>query len=116
MLAVCARAEALPFRDGAFDAAVESLAFCSIEEPESALAEIQRVVRPGGELRMLDHVRAPGPLLGHLQDLLAPAWLRVSGGCHLNRRVSAYLEAAGLRAERRLRRLRGTFEELVVRL
>jgi SAM-dependent methyltransferase len=111
---VCADAGALPFKAGVFDAVVESLVFCSLPEPEVTIAEIRRVLRPGGELRMADHVLAPG-WIGSLQRALAPVWLRISGGCHLDRDVSALLAASGVRIERRRQSVRGVFQEVVAR-
>ena len=111
---VCADAGALPFKTGAFDTVVESLVFCSLPKPEEALAEIRRVLRPGGELRMADHVLAPG-WIGRVQKALAPAWLAVSGGCNLDRDVNALLAASGVRIERHQQRARGIFQEVVAR-
>lgn len=82
-----ARAESLPFADGHFDAVVASLVFCTIPEPERALAEIRRVLEPGGEFRFFEHVRSPG-WLGRLQDAATPLWKRLTGGCHLDRRTA----------------------------
>lgn len=81
---VDANAESLPFDDDSLDAAVASLVFCTIEQPESALAELARVLKPGGEVRFLEHVRARGKI-GRVHDLLTPGWYHVAGGCHLNR-------------------------------
>jgi ubiquinone/menaquinone biosynthesis C-methylase UbiE len=105
----------LPFKAGAFDAVVESLVFCSLPDPEATLGEIRRVLHPGGELRMADHVLAPG-WIGWLQRVLAPAWLRVTGGCHLDRDVNALLAASGVRVERQRQRARGIFQEIIARL
>ena len=104
---VCADAQALPFRDGAFDAVVETLAFCSIPIPAAALLEVRRVLRAGGELRMLEHVRPPGRVLGPLFDWLTPAWARVSGGCHLNRRTTETVREAGFTVTKLRKNLRG---------
>ena len=79
-----ARAEALPYDDDSFDAVVASFVFCTIPDPGAALGELARVLRPGGEFRFLEHVRADG-IAGRLHDLFAPAWHTVAGGCHLNR-------------------------------
>lgn len=109
---VCADAQAMPFRDGAFDAVVESLSFCSIPDPGLALVEVRRVLRPGGDLRMLEHVRPPGRFLGRLFDWLTPPWKLVSGGCHLNRRTAQAVREAGFRIETQRENLRGTFVRL----
>jgi len=92
---VCGRAEALPFRDGAFDTVVSGLVFCSVGDPPRALAEIRRVLGPGGRLRMLEHVRARGALAARVQDLLQPAWTRVTGGCRPNRDTEATVQTCG---------------------
>lgn len=79
-----ANAESLPFDDNSIDAAVVSLVFCTIEDPEAALAELARVLTSGGDVRFLEHVRARGAI-GRAHDLLTPGWYHVAGGCHLNR-------------------------------
>jgi len=112
--AVCADARALPFRDGAFDQAVESLVFCSLPEPERCLAELSRVVKPGGQLRMLDHVRARGGW-ARFQRALSPAWLALTGECHLDRDVTAMIERTGLRVERLEVHLAGWLQRAEVR-
>jgi len=111
---VCGDAGALPFQDQSFDTVIESLVFCSVPDPGRALAEIRRVLRPGGELRMIDHVRAPGRL-GRLQHALEPAWCGVTGECHLDRDVLAVVQASGLRVERVRTSLRGALQFVVAR-
>lgn len=87
-------AEALPFRDSSFDAAVSALTLCTVHDPDGALAEVRRVVRPGGTLRLLEHVRAEG-WRGRAQDAIAPAWRPLAAGCHPNRRTGDALRRAG---------------------
>ncbi|HET9597943.1 MAG TPA: class I SAM-dependent methyltransferase [Anaeromyxobacteraceae bacterium] len=104
---VQARAEALPFRDGAFRTAVSSLVLCSVDDPPRALAELRRVLEPAGELRAMEHVRARRPWAARLQDLAQPAWTAITGGCRPNRPTEATVAAAGFelgpdRAERGL--------------
>ncbi|WP_163781852.1 class I SAM-dependent methyltransferase [Myxococcus vastator] len=110
-----ASVESLPFPAAAFDAVVSSLVFCSVEAPARALAEIFRVLRPGGALRMLEHVRAPSPALATVQDLLTPAWMRVSGGCRLDRDTFDLVRRAGFDVERRVQRLQGVSELIIAR-
>ncbi len=111
----CADVQALPFRDGGFDTVVVSLVFCSVEDPARGLAEVRRVLRPGGELRLLEHVRSEGPRLGRWQDRLAPAWLRFTGGCRLDRRTVDAVRAAGFTIERERRPGRGLVAEIAAR-
>ena len=93
---VAADAEALPVRDASFDAAVVGLAMCTISHPDRALAELRRAVRPGGSVRMLEHVRIDRPaIVGRLQDWLTPLWKRVAGGCRLNRQTVHTVRMAG---------------------
>lgn len=79
-----ARAESLPYADESFDTVVSSLVFCTIADPDRALEEVARVLKPGGELRFLEHVRADG-WRERGQELLNPLWSRAAGGCQLTR-------------------------------
>ncbi|MBP6016878.1 MAG: class I SAM-dependent methyltransferase [Candidatus Promineofilum sp.] len=92
---VCADAQQLPFPDSAFDTVLGTLVFCSIGQPELALAAIRRVLRPGGRLILLEHVRGQTPLTRRLTDWLHPAWFALQGVCHLNRDTAATVAAAG---------------------
>ena len=105
---VIGSAQALPFRDGAFDTVVSSLVFCSVPDPASALREVRRVLRSDGGLRMVEHVRARSRLGARLQDFYQPLWTRVTGGCHPNRDTEAAVESAGFEIEDLGRRARGT--------
>jgi len=89
------RAEALPFRGGTFDTVVASLVFCSVAEPARGLAEVKRVLRPDGRLRMLEHVRSRRSWKAAFQDRVQPLWTWASGGCHPNRDTERAVEAAG---------------------
>jgi len=112
---VVASAEALPFRAGAFDTVVSGLVFCSVADPKRGLAEVRRVLAPGGSLRMMEHVRSRRPLVAKLQDLVQPAWTRVQGGCHPNRDTERSVAAAGFAIEAAGRRARGALRRFVAR-
>ena len=92
---VRARAEALPFRDGSFDTVVSGLVFCSVSDVARGLDEVRRVLKAGGVLRMLEHVRSKGRVAAWLQDRTQPAWTWFTGGCHPNRDTEAAVAAAG---------------------
>ncbi len=97
--AVCADAQELPFPDAAFDTVFGTLVFCSIAEPERALAEIRRVLRPGGRLLLLEHVRGQTPFSRKLTDWLHPLWFTLQGVCHLNRETAATVAGAGFHVD-----------------
>jgi ubiquinone/menaquinone biosynthesis C-methylase UbiE len=90
-------ADPLPAGDGEFDAAVTALVLCTVPDQRAALAEIRRVLRPGGELRFLEHVLAEQPgTLRRVQRLAdATVWPLVAGGCHSARDTAAAITAAG---------------------
>ena len=92
-------AEALPFRAGTFDTVVSSLVFCSVAEPARGLAEVKRVLRPDGRLRMIEHVRSRRAWKAAFQDRVQPLWTWVSGGCHPNRETERAVESADLAIE-----------------
>ncbi len=89
-----ARAEALPFPTASFDTVVATLVLCSVSDPAQALAEIRRVLRPGGRFLALEHVRPPG-WLGYVADALTPLQKRLAAGCHLNRQTHLAIRQAG---------------------
>jgi SAM-dependent methyltransferase len=89
----------LPFEEAAFDAAVVSLVLCSVPDQEAVLSDLFRVVRPGGELRFYEHVRASDSRLLRLQDAVTPVWKRLAGGCHPNRDTGAAIERTGFEIE-----------------
>jgi ubiquinone/menaquinone biosynthesis C-methylase UbiE len=93
-------ADALPAGDGEFDAAVASLVLCSVPDQAAALAEIRRVLRPGGELRFYEHVAARDPRLLRTQRIVGHVWPCIGGGCHLDRDTPAAIESAGFVIER----------------
>jgi ubiquinone/menaquinone biosynthesis C-methylase UbiE len=88
-------AEDLPFPDRAFDTVVISLMLCSVSDPTAAVAEFRRVLRPGGTLRFLEHVRSRRRFWAGVQDVAAGPWSWFAGGCHPNRDTLATLKEAG---------------------
>lgn len=87
-------AERIPLRDASVDSVVVTFTLCTIPGIASALSEMWRVLKPGGELYFSEHGRAPEPRVAALQDRLTPYWQRFSGGCRLNRDVSAVIADA----------------------
>jgi SAM-dependent methyltransferase len=91
-------ADRIPLSDGLADAVVVSGVLCSVPDQRAALAELGRVLVPGGELRFYEHVRGSGPF-GRYQDAVAPVWSRLMGGCRLNRDTRTAIERSGYRIE-----------------
>jgi ubiquinone/menaquinone biosynthesis C-methylase UbiE len=88
---LAARAEKLPFADETFDTVVSTLVLCTVQEPAAAIAEARRVLKPGGRLLFLEHVRAASPRLARWQDRLARPWATFAQGCHCDRRTEDLL-------------------------
>jgi ubiquinone/menaquinone biosynthesis C-methylase UbiE len=89
-------AEHLPGDDASFDAGVATLVLCTVPDVDAALAELRRVVRPGGELRFFEHVLAPTPGMQRVQRFLdGTFWPKIAGGCHTARDTRAAIERAG---------------------
>jgi ubiquinone/menaquinone biosynthesis C-methylase UbiE len=114
-LLVRARAEALPFRDGAFDTVVSGMVFCSVDDPATGFAEVKRVLARGGALRMIEHVRSSSALEAWWQDLIQPAWTWVAGGCRNNRQTERAVVEAGFVIEPATRKASGTMRRFVAR-
>ncbi len=93
-------ADSLPAEDESFDAAVVSLVLCSVPDQATALAELRRVVRPGGELRFYEHVQASSqPMAGFLKFAERTFWPPISGGCHPARHTADAIAGAGFEIE-----------------
>jgi ubiquinone/menaquinone biosynthesis C-methylase UbiE len=93
---VQAGGERLPFPDQSFDTAVATLVFCTIPDPEAALGEAARVLKPGGRLLFMEHVRADDPGTARWQDRLERPWGWFGRGCHPNRDTLGTIEASAL--------------------
>lgn len=93
---VAAAAEALPYEDASFDTVVSTLVLCSVESPQRASSEARRVLKPGGSLLLIEHVRATDDRgRARWQDRVERPWGWVAAGCHPNRDTRATLAAAG---------------------
>jgi ubiquinone/menaquinone biosynthesis C-methylase UbiE len=92
--AVQASAEALPFEDSSFDTVVSTLVLCSVDDVDGVLREIHRVLRPGGQLIFVEHVRSDDPRRARWQDRLERPWMKVADGCHPNRATLERIAAA----------------------
>lgn len=86
----------LPVDSQSVDHVLATWTLCSIPQPERTLAEIYRVLRPGGRFHFAEHGRSPDPKAARWQDRLTPIQRRLAGGCHLNRPIQALIEASGL--------------------
>jgi SAM-dependent methyltransferase len=90
-----APAEDLPFNDDSFDTVVSTLVLCTVDDQPRALRELRRVLRPGGRLLFIEHVRSDDAKLARLQDRLMPINLRIAHGCHCNRPTLDGIRNAG---------------------
>lgn len=98
-IVVGASAEELPFADRSVDTVVSTLVLCTVEQPNRALAEIARVLRPNGQLLFIEHVRAETPALALWQDRLHVPWRRFACGCRCNRATVELMRARGFEVE-----------------
>lgn len=89
-----AAAEDLPFEAGGFDTAVVTLVLCTVPDPGAAVAELARVLKPGGKLLFIEHVRAEDPGSARWQDRLERPWRFLADGCRCNRDTLAMISAS----------------------
>ncbi|MEN7536376.1 class I SAM-dependent methyltransferase [Aurantiacibacter flavus] len=87
--------EDIAFADGAFDAVVCTYTLCSVGDQARVLAELRRILKPGGRLIYLEHGRAPDPEVARWQRRIEPVWKRLAGNCHLTREIGAAIRTAG---------------------
>ncbi|WP_445165406.1 class I SAM-dependent methyltransferase [Mycolicibacterium sp. Dal123E01] len=92
-------AERLPFADGSVDTVVSTLVLCTVDNPDRALREIARILRPGGQLLFIEHVRASSRFLAACQELLLAPWRGFAGGCVCNRATVELMRACGFTVE-----------------
>jgi len=92
---VRASGERLPFFDAVFDTVVMTWTLCSVRDPISALREMRRVLKPGGQVLFVEHGLSPEPGVACWQRRLTPCWSRLSGDCHLDRKTDDLIRAAG---------------------
>ena len=93
------QADRLPAEDASFDAGVASLVLCTVPDQASALAELRRVIKPGGKLHFFEHVHSNRPRQARIENVLDHVWPHVAGGCHMNRDTGKAIEAAGFELE-----------------
>ncbi len=89
---LCTGAETLPFESDSFDTVVGTLVLCTVPDPDAALREVRRVLRLGGRLLFIEHVRADDPELARRQDRWVRTWRAIAAGCHCNRATLALLD------------------------
>lgn len=91
--------EAIPFADGSFDTVVCTYTLCSVDSQAQVLAELRRILKPGGRLLFLEHGKAPDPGVARWQERIEPVWKPLAGGCHLTRPIGAAVRGAGFAVE-----------------
>jgi ubiquinone/menaquinone biosynthesis C-methylase UbiE len=92
--------EAMPFESGRFDTVVTTFTLCSVADPAAVLAEIRRVLKPGGTALFLEHGAAPDAGVAKWQRRIEPLWKRIGGNCHLTRPIADAYARAGFAVDR----------------
>lgn len=87
--------EQMPLADASVDTVVTTLTLCSVDDPEAVSNELRRILRPGGQVLVMEHVRSVDPRTARRQQRLDPLYTRLAGGCHLDRDTGGVLAAAG---------------------
>lgn len=105
----------LPFKGALYDHVVSTLVFCSLTDPQATLSEIQRVLKPGGWLTLIEHVRGEAGMARSLTDLLDKPWYRLTQSCHLNRDTADIVAQSGLRIVCTTRYLFGFIQIILAR-
>jgi ubiquinone/menaquinone biosynthesis C-methylase UbiE len=103
-----ATAEAIPMEGESVDTVVSTLVLCTVDFPDQALGEIARVLRPGGQLLFIEHVRSHSPRTARWQDRLETPWRHFAAGCRCNRDTLASIAGAGFSAEHEEARWKGS--------
>jgi len=91
-----AGAEQLPFEDASFDTVVAAMIMCTVRDPDVVLAEIERILKPGGQYLFLEHVRNPDPKIARKQDIVQLGWYWFGNECHCNRPTTETLRGSSL--------------------
>jgi ubiquinone/menaquinone biosynthesis C-methylase UbiE len=92
--------ETLDLPSDEFDAALSTWTLCTIPDVDAALAEIRRVLKPGGTFHFVEHGRAPDARVARWQARIEPPWKHIAGGCHVTREISDHVERAGFQLDR----------------
>lgn len=87
--------EEIPLEDGSADTVLLTYTLCTIPDFRTALAQMRRVLKPGGQLLFSEHGAAPDADVRKWQDRLNPIWKKMAGGCHINREIPRSIEEAG---------------------
>lgn len=92
--------EAIPFEDNSFDTVVCTFTLCSVGDQQQTIRELQRILKPGGQLLYAEHGRAPDAGVARWQDRIEPVWKRIAGGCHLTRPIGDAIGQSGLAVDK----------------